>query len=41
MDKVYKTARKASKEFYDNTPIKFDKVLPQWNYTAIPNCTSK
>jgi hypothetical protein len=41
MDKVYKTARKASKEFYDNTPIKCDKVLPQWNYTAIPNCTSK
>lgn len=41
MDKVYLTARKASKEFYDNTPIKFDKVLPQWNYAAIPKCTSK
>ncbi len=41
MDKVYLTAKKASKIFYDNTPIKFDKVMPQWNYTAIPNCTTK
>jgi hypothetical protein len=36
-DKVYHTKRKASNEFRENMPIRRDELLPQWNYTAIPN----
>lgn len=36
LDKVFQTGRKASKDFRQSMPIVFDKVLPQWNYTAVP-----
>jgi hypothetical protein len=36
MKKVYETGRKATDEFRENLPLKFDSVLPKWNYTAIP-----
>ena len=35
-EKVYKTGRKAVESFKDNMKIVFDKLLPQWNYTALP-----
>ena len=37
MDKIFKTGRKYAKKFKENLPIKFDKILPKWNYTAVPN----
>lgn len=37
IDKVYQTKRKASPEFLDEMPIRFDEYLPKWNYQAIPN----
>jgi len=30
----YETKRKATVEFMQNMPIKFDNILPLWNYTA-------
>ena len=36
LQKVFQTGNKASKDFRDSMPIVFDKVLPQWNYTAVP-----
>lgn len=36
LDKVFQTGLKASQSFKDSMPIVFDKVLPQWNYTALP-----
>ena len=36
MKKVYETGPKATDEFRENLPLKFDSVLPKWNYTAIP-----
>jgi len=35
-EKVYKTGRKAVESFKDNMKIVFDELLPQWNYTALP-----
>jgi len=35
-NKVYKTARKASKDFKHSIPIVFDEYLGKWNYRAIP-----
>ena len=37
IDKVYQTKRKASREFLEEMPIRFDEYLPKWNYQAIPN----
>ena len=37
MDKLYQTGRKVAVDFKDNMTIKFDELLPKWNYTAIPN----
>ena len=31
--KEYKTGKKASEEFLTNYPVKFNKFLPQWNYS--------
>jgi len=40
LDKVYETGKKATEEIKDNIQIVFDKVLPQWNYTAKAQPTS-
>lgn len=37
LDKVYETGKKAGKTFKEGMTIVFDKVLPQWNYTAVPS----
>jgi len=37
IDKVYQTGRKVVADFKENMTIKFDKFLPKWNYTALPN----
>jgi hypothetical protein len=37
IDKDYKTKRKAPPEFVEHMPIVRDNLLPQWNYTVIPN----
>jgi hypothetical protein len=36
LDKVYKTGRKYTAGFKKNMKIVFDKVLPKWNYRAVP-----
>jgi hypothetical protein len=36
LEKVYKTGRKYAKDFKETMTIQFDKYLPKWNYTAIP-----
>lgn len=36
LEKVYETGRKYAKDFKETMTIKFDKYLPKWNYTAIP-----
>ena len=36
IDKVYQTGRKVVADFKENMRLVFDKVLPQWNYRAIP-----
>jgi Rhodopirellula transposase DDE domain len=36
---VYKTGRKVCENFKKNMPIKFDSILPKWNYQAIPQNT--
>jgi hypothetical protein len=36
LDKVYQTGRKYAENFKKTMTIKFDKLLPKWNYTAIP-----
>ena len=37
MDKVYEIGRKYAEDFKTMMTIKFDKHLPKWNYTAIPD----
>jgi transposase len=37
IDKLYHTGRKVAADFKENMTIKFDQLLPKWNYTAIPN----
>jgi Trp operon repressor len=37
IDKVYQTGRKAAADFKENMSIKFDELLPNRNYTAVPN----
>jgi len=37
LDRVYETGRKVADDFKETMRIVFDEVLPQWNYTAVPN----
>jgi hypothetical protein len=37
--KVFKTGRKYADDFKKTMTIQFDRHLPNWNYTAIPNAT--
>ena len=39
IDKVYETGRKYAEDFKKMMTIKFDKHLPKWNDTAIPETT--
>jgi len=39
VDKLYELGRKVADDFKETMQIVFDKFLPQWNYTAIPNGT--
>ena len=39
IDKVYHTGAKVAADFKTNMKIFFDKILPQWNYTAKPQQT--
>ena len=34
--KIYQTGQKVSSQFKKNMKIIFDKILPKWNYTAVP-----
>ena len=36
IDKVYETGRKVHETFKSNMRIIFDKILPKWNYCAVP-----
>ena len=36
IDKVYELKREVADDFKDTMLIVFDKVLSQWNYTAVP-----
>lgn len=36
IDHVYETGRKVADDFKETMTIVFDQVLPQWNYTAVP-----
>ena len=36
IDKVYELKRKVANGFKETMRIVFDKVLPQWNYIAVP-----
>jgi hypothetical protein len=37
LEKVYETGRKCAEGFKESMKIVFDKVLPKWNYRAIPS----
>jgi Rhodopirellula transposase DDE domain len=39
LEKVYKTGRKYAAGFKKDMKIMFDKVLPKWNYRAVPKPT--
>jgi len=36
IDKVFETGRQYAKDFKENMTIKFDDILPKWNYRAVP-----
>ena len=36
IDKIYRTGRKYAEDFKERMTIQFDKQLPKWNYTAVP-----
>ena len=36
LDKVYETGRKCAAGFKESMKIAFDKILPKWNYRAVP-----
>jgi Rhodopirellula transposase DDE domain len=36
LTEVYQTGRKCAAGFKESMKIVFDKILPKWNYTAIP-----
>ena len=37
LDKTYETKRRASDDFLAAFPIQVSDILPDWNYTAVPN----
>jgi hypothetical protein len=37
LEKVYETGRKCAEGFKESMTIAFDKILPKWNYRAIPS----
>jgi hypothetical protein len=37
LEKVFETGRKCAEGFKESMTIAFDKVLPKWNYRAIPS----
>ena len=37
IDKAYKAGRKYAVDFKEKMTIRFDKFLPKWNYTAVPD----
>lgn len=39
LDKVYETGRKCTAGFKESMKIAFDRLLPKWNYRAIPRPT--
>ena len=39
LDKVYQTGRKCAAGFKESKKIAFDKLLPKWNYRAVPQPT--
>ena len=39
IDKVYQTGKTVAENFKETMQIVFDQVLPQWNYTALPQQT--
>lgn len=36
LDKVYQLQRKTSERFLESSPIRLEKLLPDWNYTVLP-----
>jgi Rhodopirellula transposase DDE domain len=36
MNKLYETGRKVAHDFKAHMKIVFDRVLPKWNYRAVP-----
>ena len=36
LDKLYQGGRTVSEAFKKNMPIVFEKLLPKWNYWALP-----
>ena len=36
LDKIYQTGRKCAAGFKKSMKIVFDKLLPKWNYRAVP-----
>ncbi|MEB4592262.1 hypothetical protein VSS37_14840 [Candidatus Thiothrix sp. Deng01] len=36
INKVFATGRQYAQDFRKNMTIRFDVLLPKWNYTAIP-----
>jgi hypothetical protein len=36
IDTLYEVGRKASDAFKNNMPVKFDDLLPKWNYRVVP-----
>lgn len=40
IEKIYETGRKASEAFKAKMPIKFDDILPKWNYQLVPQSGS-
>ena len=36
LDKMYKTGRKCAARYKKNMKIIFNKILPRWNYRAVP-----
>jgi len=36
LDKVYQLKRQATERFLESSPIQFEALLPDWNYTVVP-----
>lgn len=41
IDKLYQIGRKYSEDFRANMKIRFEELLPKWNYTAVPTGLSQ